>query len=196
MARLERKTFFKLVAGQFNLVLIVINAGAVVIEDSGTGGVELERAAELGQRFLIHAVAAQREAGHHVHVPVVGRARKQVGDAVASRLLFAAREQHVNAVEIGLGGRGIEPERLVEGATRAHHVNLAAETVAHILQLGDAEAAPSGREFRVGRGDARKQGMGAVKIGARAGAHHERTEQRATLQIAFADGAGQRALAR
>ena len=67
---------------------------------------------------------------------------EQVGDAVARRLFFAAREQHVNAVEIGFGRGGIEAERLIKGAARVHHVNLAAEAVAHILQLGNAQAAP------------------------------------------------------
>ena len=112
------------------------------------GGVELERAAELVERLVVHAVAAQRDAGHHVHVPVVGRAGEQVGDAVARRLLFAAREQHVDAVEIGLGRCGIELERLVEGAARVHHVNLPAKAVARILQLGDAQAGPCRRQMR------------------------------------------------
>jgi hypothetical protein len=107
------------------------------------------------ERLVVHAVAAQRNAGHHVHVPVVGRAGEQVGDAVPRRLLFAAREQHVNAVEIGLGRSRIELERLVEGAARAHHVNLPAEAVARILQLGNAQAGPSGGEPGVGRGHAR-----------------------------------------
>ena len=33
MARLERQAFFQLVAGQLDLVLIVVDAGAVVVED-------------------------------------------------------------------------------------------------------------------------------------------------------------------
>ena len=111
-------------------------------------GIELERAVELVERLVVHAVAAQREAGDHVHVPVVGRGGEQVGDAVARRLLFAAREQHVDAVEIGLGRGGIELERLVEGAARVHDVNLAAESVARVLQLGDAEAGPARRKVR------------------------------------------------
>ena len=83
MARLEGQAFFQFVSGQLQLVLIVINAGAVVIENGRIGGVQLECAAERDQRFVIHAVAAQRHAGHHVHVPVVGRRGQQVGDAVA-----------------------------------------------------------------------------------------------------------------
>ena len=148
MARLQRQAFFQLVAGQLDLILVVVDAGAMVVENGRVGGVELERAAEFVERLVVHAVAAQRHAGHHVHVPVVGGAGEQVGDAVPRRLLFAAREQHVDAVEIGLGRSRIELERFVEGAARAHHVNLPAEAVARILQLGDAQAAPAGGECR------------------------------------------------
>ncbi len=177
MARLEGEALFKLVAGQLDLVLIVIDAGAVVVEDGRAGRVELEGAAEVRERFVVHAVAAQRDAGNHVDVPVVGRGGEQVGDPMAGRLFFAARKQHVNAVEIGLGGSGVELEGFVEGAARAHHVNLAAKAVARILQLGDAEAGPRGGKARIGGGDTGKQSMGVVKVGTRPGAHHERAEQ-------------------
>ena len=166
MTRLERKTLLEFVAGQLNLVLVVIDARAVVVEDGRVGGIELERTVELEQRLVVHAVAAQRDAGDHVHVPVVGGAGEQVGDAVARRLLFAAREQHVDAIEIRLRRRGIELERLIEGAPRVHHVNLSAESVAHILQLGDAEAAPSRGKLRILRGDAGEERVGLVEIGA------------------------------
>ena len=102
MARFQRETLLELVAGQFDLILVVVDARAMVVEDRRVGGVQLESAVELQQRFVVHAVAAQREAGHHVDVPVVGCAREQVRDAVTRRFLFAARKQHVNAVEIGL----------------------------------------------------------------------------------------------
>ena len=146
MARLEREPLFQFVAGQLELVLVVVDAGAVVVENRRVGRIQLERAIELGQRFVVHAVAAQRDAGDHVHIPVVGRDCKQVGDAVARRLFFAAREQHVDAIEIGFGRRGIELQRLIESAARVHDVDLAAESVAHILQFGDAETAPARRE--------------------------------------------------
>ena len=131
-----------------------------------------------------------------MHVPIVARGGQQVGDAVASRFLFAAREQHVNAVEIGLGRCGIELERLVEGAPRVHHVNLPAETVARVLQFGNAQPGPSRGKCRVGRGHAREQRMRAIQIGARARAHHERAQERTRLQIFFAHRPGERSVAR
>ncbi len=103
MARFESESLFKLVAGQFSLVSIVIDAGAMVVKDGSAGRVELESAAEVGKCFFVHAVAAQRDTGDHVHIPVVGSGGEQVGDAVAGRLFFAARKQHVDAIEIGLG---------------------------------------------------------------------------------------------
>ena len=191
MARLQGQALLQFVAGQLDLVLIVVDAGAVVVKDGRAGGVELEGAAELLQRLVVHAVAAQGDAGHHVHVPVVGGAGEQVGDAVARRLLFSAREQHVDAVEVGLGGGGIQAERLIEIAACVHDVNLAPEAVADVLELGDAQPAPAGGEFGVGGRDAGEQRLGVVQVGARAGAHHEGAEQRAGLEILFADPAGE-----
>ncbi len=73
-----------------------------------------------------------------------------------------------------------------------HHMNLAAEAVARILQFGNAQAAPSGGELGVFGGDAGEQRVGAVQIDARAGAGHERAEHGAALQVLFADRSGQR----
>ncbi len=87
-----------------------------------------------------------------MNVPVVAGSREQVGDAVAGRLFFTTGEQHVNAVEVGLGGGGVELEGLVEGARGAHDVDLAAEAVAHVLKLGDAQAAPAGGKLGIGGG--------------------------------------------
>jgi hypothetical protein len=39
MARLESQTLFKFIAGKLNLVLIVVYAGAMVVEDGGADGV-------------------------------------------------------------------------------------------------------------------------------------------------------------
>ena len=168
----------------------------MVVEDGRTGWVELESAAELLKRFVVHAVPAQGHAGDHVNVPVVCRGGEEVGNAVACGLLFTAREQHIDAIEVGLGGCGIELERLIEGATRMHHVDLSAEAVAHILQLGDAEAAPAGGILRVFGSDPREERVSTIEIEARAGAHHERTEHGASLKVVLADRAGKRGIAR
>ena len=77
-----------------------------------------------------------------------------------------------------------------------HHVNLPGESVTHILQFGNAEAAPSGGKFRILAGHFSKQRVRAIQIAPRTGAHHERTQHRARLQILLAHRAGQRSLAR
>ena len=90
LARLQREAFFDLVAGEFELVLVLIDAGAVVVDDGGVGGVQAQRSIELVERLLVQAVDAQREAGNEMDVPVVGGGLQQVLDAVAGGLLFAA----------------------------------------------------------------------------------------------------------
>ena len=70
-----------------------------------------------------------------------------------------------------------------------------AESVAHVLELGDTEAAPSGSELRILGGDAREQCVGFIEIVLRTRTHHERTKQSARLQILFAHRAGQRSVA-
>ena len=133
MPRLQRQAFFKLIAGQLDLILIVVHAGAMVIENRRVGRIQFECAAEFGQCLVVHAVAAQRQASDHVHIPVIRGAGEQVGDAVARRLLFAARQQHINAVEIGFGRSRIELERLIEGAPRvASHESARRIRGAHI----------------------------------------------------------------
>ena len=194
MARLQRQAFFQLVAGQLDLILIVIDSCAMVVEDRGVGRVQLERAHELVQRFFVHAVSAQRNSGHHVHVPIVGRAGQQAGNAVPRRLLLAARKQHIDTIEIRFGRCRIELQRLVECTARAHYVNLPAKSVTRVLQFGDAQPGPSRCKCRIGRGDAREQRVRAIQIGARTGAHHERAEQRLRLQILFAHRPRQRAV--
>src|SRR5690349_14402559 len=131
MAGLERKAFVQFVSGQLELVLIVVDAGTMVIEDCGVGGVQLQGAVE-----------------------------------------FA--------------------ESLVEGTARVDDMNLAAETVASILELGDAQAGPSRCKRGFLAGDAGEERMGAVEIGTRARAHHKAAEEGAGLEIFFADWAGQR----
>src|SRR5690348_3028015 len=76
-----------------------------------------------------------------------------------------------------------------------NHVNLSAESMARILQFGNAQPCPAEREAGVLRGDAREERMRAVEVGAGAGAHHECAEQGAPLQILFAHRAGQRTAA-
>ena len=48
MARLEREALLQLIAGQLDLILIVIDAGAMVVENGRVGRIQLERAVELG----------------------------------------------------------------------------------------------------------------------------------------------------
>ena len=138
LARLQREALLDLVAGELELVLILIDARAVVVDDGGIGGVQAQRDVELFERFVVEAVDAQREAGDQVDVPVVGGGGQQVFDAVAGGFLFAAREQHVDAVEVGLDRAGIEQQCLVKGAAGFNDMHLAAQAVARVLQMGDA----------------------------------------------------------
>jgi hypothetical protein len=122
LARLQREALFDLVAGQLQLVLVLVDAGAVVVDHRGVGGVQAQRGVELLERLVVHAVDAQGLAGDEVDVPVVGGGLQQVLDAVAGGLFFAAREQHVDAVEVGFDRAGVElrgPCRR-RGALRAH----------------------------------------------------------------------------
>ena len=89
------------------------------------------------------------------------------------RLLFAARKQHIDAVEIGFGGCWIKFERFVEGPPRAHHMNLSAESVARILQLGDAQARPRRRKACNPKGHVLEQRVRTIQITPRAGTHHK-----------------------
>ena len=122
LARLQREAFLDLLAGQFELVLILVDARAVVVDDGGVRRVEAQRGVELVERLLVEAVDAQGHAGDEVDVPVVGGGLEEVLDAVAGGLFFAAREQHVDAVEIGLDRAGVELEGACRrrGGPRAH----------------------------------------------------------------------------
>ena len=91
MPRLQRQPLFQLVAGQLDLILIVIHTRPMVVENRRIRGVQLQRPAELKQRLVVHPVAAQRHPGHHMHVPVIGRSRQQVRDSVARGFFFSAR---------------------------------------------------------------------------------------------------------
>ena len=91
MFGLEREALLQLFFGELELVLILVDAGAVVVDHGGIGGVQAERAIELVEGLLIHAVHAERDAGDHVDVPVVGGGAEKVLDAVAGALFFSAR---------------------------------------------------------------------------------------------------------
>jgi hypothetical protein len=43
MARLESQAFLQLIAGQLNLVLVVVDARAMVVEDGRVGRVQFQR---------------------------------------------------------------------------------------------------------------------------------------------------------
>ncbi len=192
LARFEGKTFFDLVGGELELVLILIDAGAVVVDHRGVGGVHAERGVELVQGLVVHAVDAEGDAGDHADVPVVAGRLEEVFDAVAGGLFFAAGEQHVDAIEIGLDGAGVEGEGFVEGAARFEHVHLAAEAVARVLEMGDAEAGPGGSVVFVLGDDGVEEFAGAVEVFAAAGAGHEGGEDGAGLQILLGEGLIQR----
>ena len=96
---------------------------------------------------------------------------------------LAAGEQHVDAVEIGLDRAGIELERLVEGAAGFEHMHLAAQAVARVLEMRDAEAGPRGGVILVLLNDVFEEAAGAVEVVERAGARHERREHGARLQV-------------
>ena len=88
-----------------------------------------------------------------------------------ARLFFAAGEEHVDAVEVGFDGAGIEGEGLVEGAAGFEDVHLAAEAVASVLEVGDAEAGPAGGVLLVLLDDVgrRARGRGRGLRGCRCG---------------------------
>ena len=83
-------------------------------------------------------------------------------------------------------------ERLVEGAAGFEDVHLAAEAVARVLQVGDAEAGPAGGVVLVLLDDGFEELAGAVEVVAAAGAGHEGGEDGAGLQVLFGEIFGER----
>ena len=159
----------------------------MVVDHRGVGGVHAERGVELVEGFVVHAVDAEGDAGDQADVPVVACGLEEVLDAVAGGLFFAAREEHVDAVEIGFDGAGIELEGFVEGAAGFEDVHLAAEAVARVLKVGDAEAGPAGGVVFVLLDDGVEELAGAVEVVAAAGAGHEGGEDGAGLEILFGE---------
>src|SRR6185503_10414839 len=149
MARLEGEAFLEFVAGEFEQILVVVDASAVVVEDCSVRRIELEGAIELDERFVIHSVATQSDAGDHVDVPIIRGGRKQVGDAVTRGLFLAAGEEHVDAVEVRFDCDRIESESFIEGASSVHYMDLTSEAVANVLEFGDAKTSPARRKFGV-----------------------------------------------
>ncbi len=192
MAGLEGEAFFDLVGGELHLVLVLVDAGAVVVDHGRVGRVHAEGGVELLEGFLVHAVDAEGMAGDHADVPVVACGLEEVFDAVAGGLFFAAREEHVDAVEIGFDGAGIELEGFVEGAAGFEDVHLAAEAVAGVLQVRDAEAGPAGGVVVVLLGDAFEELAGAVEVVAAAGAGHEGGERGSGLEVLLGEVFGER----
>ena len=78
---------------------------------------------------------------------------------------------------------GSSCEGFVEGAAGFEDVHLAAETVAGVLEVGDAEAGPAGRVVVVLLDDGLEELAGAVEVVAAAGAGHEGGEDGAGLQV-------------
>ncbi len=71
LPRFQRQSLLDLFAGQLELVLILVHAGAVVVDDGSVGWAEAKGNAELLQRLFVLTVAAQRHAGDAMDVPVV-----------------------------------------------------------------------------------------------------------------------------
>src|SRR3954468_12906889 len=65
----------------------------------------------------------------------------------------------------------------------------------HILKFGNAKPRPSGGKLGVLLRHAAEERVSAIKVRFRTGANHERTEQRAGLQVLFADRTRERAVA-
>jgi len=79
------------------------------------------------------------------------RLREEIGDAVARRLLFATREEHVNAVRLAFSGCGVDLRSSSEGAAGAHDSESVRRSRGGHMQLGDARpvhAGASGRRRR------------------------------------------------
>ena len=127
-------------------------------------------------------------AGDHADVPVVAGGLEEMFDAVAGGLFFTAGEQHIDAVEIGFDGAGIELESFIEGAAGFEEMHLAAEAVASVLEVGDAEAGPAGGVVFVLFDDAVEELAGAIEFFAAAGAGHEGGEEGAGLEVILGDG--------
>ena len=71
LARFQGETFFYFVGSQFELVLILVDAGAVVVDHCRVGGVHAQGGVELVEGLVVHAVDAKGDAGDHADVPVV-----------------------------------------------------------------------------------------------------------------------------
>jgi len=166
VARLERQPLLQLLLGQLQLVLVLVDARAVVVDRGRIGGVQLQGPVELRQGVLVHPVQPQGDAGNGVNAPVIRARAQKLLDAMTGALLFAAGEHHVDAVEVGLGRAGVHLERPVEGAPRAEHMHLASQAVAHVLQMRHAEPAPGGGELRIVLQDPLESLDGAVEIAA------------------------------
>jgi hypothetical protein len=109
--------------------------------------------------------------------------RRRCSTPWRAALFFAAGEEHVDAVEIGFDGARVEFKGVVEGFAGGHDVEVAAESVTDILELGDAEAGPGGGEGGVALGDGLEKLAGAVEVGAAAGALHESGEEGLGLEV-------------
>ena len=151
-------------------------------------GVHAEGGVELLEGLVVHAVYAEGLAGYEADVPVVAGSLEEVFDAVAGGFFFAAGEKHVDAVEVGFDGAGVEGESFVEGAAGFEDVHLAAEAMAGVLEMSDAEAGPGGRILLVLVDDGGEELAGAIEVFAAAGAGHERGEDGSGLEVLLGEG--------
>src|ERR1700730_1937287 len=108
-----------------------------------------------------------------MNIPVIRGGAQKMLDSVACAFLFTTREQHVDAIEIGLNRTGIKLERTVKRTSSSEDVYLAPISVADILKVCHADTAPRGSEARVVCDHAFEQRLRRIEIGAAAGARHE-----------------------
>ena len=101
LTRLKREALFDLVGGQLHLILVLIHTGAMVVDHGRVRRVHAQRGIELLECLVVHAIDAQRLARDKPDIPIIACGLEKVFDAVAGGLLFAPREEHVDAVEIG-----------------------------------------------------------------------------------------------
>src|SRR5205814_1726659 len=107
-------------------------------------------------------------------------------------LFFSAGEEHVDAVEVGFDGAGIEGKSTIECAAGFEDVHLAPESVARVLEVGDAEAGPAGSIVAVLGDDRGEELAGAVEVFAAAGAGHEGGENGPGLEVLLGEIRGER----
>src|ERR1700750_1201002 len=98
-----------------------------------------------------------------MHIPVVRGGTQQMLNPMTGALFFAARKEHVNAIEIRLDRTRVKFQRLIKGATRSHDVHVSAVSMPEILQMRNTEPTPGRSKRCVALHDPVKQLARAVE---------------------------------